>query len=570
MDHSRIRVMRENTIPFLIVLLIAGIAVYFNSFFNGFIWDDQTIIVLNEYIRGWSNLPAIFTTDLHQFSLEQSNFYRPLQVLSYTLDHSFWKLKPMGYHITNVLWHILNAMLVYFLFNAAGKRSAGEKTETKWPAFLTALIWLVHPLHTQCATYASGRADLLVTAFILSTLLSHMAGNVVWTAGFFVLALLSKEYALITPLLLLMVDSFLYIQRAQWTLGRMLKRYGALLIVLAVYIILRLTVLSFPSSSDDIIYPHLGFRILTSAKAIGILIGFLAVPLKLSFLRNIDWVAPEADGAAYLCLAAVLGLIAFSFVIRKKNPLAAFGLFWFFLAYMPYMNIIPLNANVSEHWMYLSSIGLIFALVSAVGTEIRSGRGRQVAVYLAALLVVFYGARLVRRNFDFRDEIVFYEKEIKENPDNARVHYNLGTAYVKQGNYEKGIPLLERTVALDPKYAGAYGNLGQTYYELGQLDKAIEYYEKADALSDALVENPVNLARAYAQTGQYDKAVPLLEKALKLRPNHVGALNDLGVEYGRRGEYDRAEELFRRVLQIEPNNIAAQRNLALIEELRQR
>ena len=337
-----------------------------------------------------------------------------------------------------------------------------------------------------------------------------------------------------------------------------------------VYILLRLTVLFFPSTSDQTVYPGLLARVLTSAKAIMILFGTLAFPLKLSFLRNIDWVLPGSDGIAYLCLATVVGLIILSFMIRKKEPSVSFGLFWFFVSYLPYMNIIPLNANVSEHWMYFSSVGLIYAAVCGVGHMARTPRARQAAVCLAVLLAAVYGFRLVQRNADFRNEITFYEKEIKDNPDNARVHYNLGTAYVKQGNYEKGIPLLERAVELKPNYAGAYGNLGQTYYLLGQMDKAIEYFEKAEALPDLLVENPVNLARAYAQTGQYDKVIPLLEKALKLRPNHVGALNGLGIEYGRRGDYDKAEALFKRALGIAPNNTPAKRNLDLIQELRRR
>jgi len=560
--------MRKNTILFSIVLFVAGIAVYFNSFSNGFIWDDQTIIVSNEFIRNWSNLPAIFTKDLHHFSLEQSNFYRPLQTLSYTVDYTFWKLNPMGYHISNTIGHIINAILLFFLFNAVGQRLAKEEIGTKWISFFTSLIWLVHPIHTQCTTYASGRADILMMMFILSGVLSHIARKTVLTAVFFIFALLSKEYALVTPLLLLLIDYFLIFQQKEWKLEQVFKRYTSVLVISTVYIILRITVLSFPSSSSETTYPDLFYRVLTSAKAIFILLGSLAAPFKLSFLRNIDWVSSGSYGAAFLCMVAVLILLILSFVSRKKYPQVAFGLFWFFLCYLPYMNIIPLNANVSEHWMYLSSGGLIYAVINVFKNKVHTPRRHQVAVCFMVFLVIVYGFRLVKRNFDFRNEIIFYEKEIQRNPNNALIHYNLGTAYIKKNNYEKGITYLEKTIVLDPKYASAYGNLGQAYDELGQADKAIEYFEKADSMPGELIENLVNLAHAYAQAGQYEKAIPLLKKTLKLRPNHIGGLNGLGIEYGRRGEFDKAEGLFKQVLQIDPNNNAAQRNLDFLEKLR--
>src|SRR6185295_4749052 len=152
------------------LLAAIGLLVYANSFHNDMIWDDLVIIPPNEYIQTF-DVRKIFTTDVHHFSYQTSNFYRPLQMLSYAVNYKFGGLNVFGYHLINTLIHIVNAWLIFLIFMRLNERLLLAETR-KWRVgvLLGTILWLVHPIHTQNTTYISGRADLLVAMFALAAI----------------------------------------------------------------------------------------------------------------------------------------------------------------------------------------------------------------------------------------------------------------------------------------------------------------------------------------------------------------------------------------------------------------
>ena len=189
----------------IVLVFLLGIGLYANTFGNSFVWDDELLVIRNGYIKDWSHFPEIFKINLFHSISRKGNYYRPLQSLSLLFDYSLWGLRPFGYHLTNVLLHIANAVIIYFLI--------GMISRSRRISLLTALLFLVHPIHTQAVTYISGRADPLAAFFFLlafylyvkSVALNKLAPYL-GSLLFFLLALLSKEAALIFPLTLLLYE----------------------------------------------------------------------------------------------------------------------------------------------------------------------------------------------------------------------------------------------------------------------------------------------------------------------------------------------------------------------------
>jgi len=556
------------------IIILAGLIVYFNTFDNDFIWDDDLLVIRNEYIRSFRHIIDIFLTDVHRFGNIRSNFYRPTQTLTYMIDYTFWKLNPHGYHITSALIHILNGALLYITFFSIIYRLRSSQpskhiARTRYLALATAVLWVVHPIHTQCVSYISGRADLLATTFILLTIYSYITARKKYiTFIFFFFALISKETSLITPILLIGYDAICEPQK-RYALSNIKpkERYLPFLIMVVVFIILRCTVIKFPGAPFMEPKVDLYSRFLTNVKAIMILLGLLCLPLYLSMTRNIPWEITVFDIKIFTSMVFLFLVIFYAVSQRKKDRLSAFGIMWFFTAYLPTMNIFPINANVSEHWMYIPSMGFFLIISFLFLDRFLLTWNTKINAALVIMLAAFYGYLTIMRNVDWQNEITFYHKTLKDGSNSARVHYNLGNAYGLKDMYDEAEKHYRIALDLIPDYPEALSNLGLLYYRRGEVDEAIPLYERANGLKGDLVENHANLGLAYEKKGRYAEAEREFRRTLELNPNHSSALNGLGVILGYRGEYEKAAELFRKAFRSDPKNIDAKSNLEQLVKL---
>ena len=143
----------------VILIILLGFAAYGNSFNNEFVWDDKNLIGNNAYIKDLSHMLSIFSKDLGAGSGKEYNAYRPVQLITYVIDYSLWKLNVRGYHLTNILLHICVALGIYCLINVL--------FHNNFLSLLTGSFYVVHPIHTEAVTYISGRADSLALLFML-------------------------------------------------------------------------------------------------------------------------------------------------------------------------------------------------------------------------------------------------------------------------------------------------------------------------------------------------------------------------------------------------------------------
>ena len=216
----------------LILLCLAAFAILAANLTNPLFWDDQYFILENSYVHSF-DIVNIFTKNADAGAGIESQYYRPLSILTYAVDWALHQNKPFFYHLVNNLLHIANGVLLYLLLK--------KLLEKETLAIFTAAIFLLHPIHTNTIAYVSGRDSLLAAAFILLTLLLYPK-HYLWSHLTFILALLSRETALVAPILILLTNYKAFHAH--------LKKIIPFFAVGAIYLLLRLTVLNFGQTQN--------------------------------------------------------------------------------------------------------------------------------------------------------------------------------------------------------------------------------------------------------------------------------------------------------------------------------
>ncbi|MBP7056306.1 MAG: tetratricopeptide repeat protein, partial [Candidatus Omnitrophica bacterium] len=477
------------------------------------------------------------------------NFYRPIQMITYMIDYSLWGKDPFGFHLTSVLLHIAVALALYRLLNMFfGDRRV---------SFFAALLFVVHPIHTEAVSYIAGRADMLVALFVILFLAGYIksldGGPVdgVMAVLCYALALMSKEYALIA---LPLVGLYHYVFRKRSNRGLM----AMLFIITVIYIFLRATVFNFPTfnkAGGGPFFERLpGFFV-----AITQYVRLLILPFDL----RMEYGSPSFSYIDPRCIAGVfiLGILIWFMIKAKYNKPVLFFLIWFFATLLPVSNIYPINAYMSEHWLYMPSMG-IFCLVSYGLFKVFDK-----SVFLClpltvfmAFLVAFYSYLTIIQNGYWKDAVTFYERTLKFNPRSDRVSSNLATEYMMRGEYDRAIELFQKTAATSTDPAGLYNNLGIAFSTIKNELEAINAYKKAIEANPEFAEAYNNLGVSYAQVGDKQNAVEAFRKAIEINPNYAEAYNNLGSETTDPGL---AVEAYEKALEIRPNYASACYNLSV-------
>lgn len=594
----------KKTIVFFILLVI-GFGIYANSFNNELFWDDNDVIVNNEYIKDWQHLPQFFTECLIAGAGQASNYYRPLLLVTFSVDYHIWGLNPVGYHITNTLFHIVVAFLVFlFIFRlqqlARGGGSSGGVEENKEGKgfiecnksyilpFVVSLIFLIHPLQTEAVTYVAGRGDPLSSIFSLLAILFYIdhrtgrsqSGHYAAAILFFILGLLVKEQVIFLPALILLVELVLFAGRGRdrrpetgkenikFRFTSIVKNITPWAVISIIYFILRLTILNFEDLLDgfdhDPLYDnHPWFRVLTFGRVMINYFRLLFAPLEL----HMAWEVPIITSVFNVYVLGFLGIAAvIAFVCIKTwkyDRLITFGFAWFFIILAPRTNIIKMNRPMYEHWLYLPLVGFFLALfcLAILGYKYIENRNKEFSRYLMyvslVILVVYLGwlaVRTVDRNNDWQDPITFYTKNLQYTPNSYIQHNNLGMIYAEKGEYQKAIEHYKKSRQLQEKYPQVYYNLGNSYRELGRTDEAVKQYKKAIRVAPRFYFPYNNLLNIYASRGEKRKAFSLLEEMDDIFDNDQ-YLYTRGVVFYRFGEYGRAIDSWKRLLDKDPNNM---------------
>jgi tetratricopeptide (TPR) repeat protein len=542
----------------ILLIIILGCIVYANTLKGKFIYDDISLIKYNEHIKSWASLPKILTEDLGAGSGQLSIFNRPIQMMTYIMDYSFWGLNEAGYHITNILLHILVSLCIYAL---AGMLGVGRPVR-----LLTSLLFIAHPLHTEAVAYISGRADPLATLFIILCAIFYIKQSLRDnTAAFvsmlvcYVLALFSKEYSAITPLLFLLYS---YIFKTK--LRR--KEFFSLLVITAVYLIIRIAVLKYTpmTASAGFLQRAPGFFIAVTQY---LRLLFLPFDLHMGYGKKLFGFY---DLRAILGIVITAFLLSYAFKKRNNDKLVSFSILWFFITILPESNLIyPINAFMAEHWLYLPSLGFFLILARGLTYLYQKTKLKYAAFSFIICLLFFYSFLTIKQNHYWREPIPFYERTLKYAPDNWELYYNLALNYEDNGNNREAIALYRKVLEIKPKDVNTYFHLANIYHSLGQDPEAIRLYNEAIALNPSNALLYYWFGHFYDEAGKTKQALELYNKAMEKSPSFALIYISLGKIYNKLGEKDKAIAMFDKaivllkpVLGLEPDYAIVHSNLA--------
>ncbi|MBI5643270.1 MAG: glycosyltransferase family 39 protein [Deltaproteobacteria bacterium] len=410
-------------LPYL-VLTLSVLFIYWQALSFDFIpsWDDKEYVLDNIHIQSLSaeNLKFIFTNTYF------SN-YAPLHLLSYSIDFAIWGLKPAGYHLTNIILHILNACLLFTLVSRiTGDRKAG---------FIASLIFSLHPINIENVAWISERKTLLTTFFSFLSIVSYLnfRDALKWRYYIlcfvlFLLALLAKPLTVTLPLALLAYELFIKKERKGILFPFPLFLLSILGAVMAMWAHMSHHSIEQSSLTLDVLFGTV-YPTMTPIywKYVKLIIwpmglsGFYDAPIYGSFLDAV----PAVSVIAWVSLTVL--------ILCKGGGQMRFWYLWFWIWLLPVSNIIPIPVYYADRYMYLPAIGF-FALAGLGVSKISKAPSFEKIVYaVAAIIIVFYGAAAFSRAGVWRNEVSFWKDTAEKSPGQDKARLNLGYAYEMEG-----------------------------------------------------------------------------------------------------------------------------------------
>ena len=550
--------MKRRTIYLSIITALVVIC-YSNIFFNQFVWDDEDFIVKNPDIGEVSNIPEYFAHPGY------GGLYRPLKNVLAIVTYKIWGLNTFGYHLNGFLLHLFSTILVFYISLRLFKKENA--------AFFAALIFAVHPIHTERVAGMTASFDLLGIAFYLLSFLMYLkfreAGSrkyFYYSLFAFVIALLSSEEAITLPLVVIgyeMVFNHNKIKNAfsKAAVKETAKKIWAYFAALSFYLITHFAVLGRAARSSEFITGDFYSTMLTMARVIIKYIRMLLFPVNLSLNDTMPFSTSVFDFRVIASLIIIALVVTYAFRQSTKNKAASFAVFWFFITLVPFYNIAPIDSLYAERYLYLPSlsIGIIFSLLFLKIKEYR----KWLAIPVIVLLVLLLSAGTINRNSEWKNGEVLWSKTIETSPSYFGGYNNLGIIYLGQGKDIEALNLFMKTIEIKPEYAEAYNNIGIIYKRAGDYNSSIGYYKRAISLKERYGEAYYNLGTLYNELGEFDKAVASLSEAIRVKPTYAKAYNNIGIAFMNKGKIDEAIEKFNKAIELNPGYGEAQKNLEI-------
>lgn len=549
----------------IIVILTLTIGIYSVSLSNDFIYDDTFTIKGNMFIRDWGNFPDLFSKTFFSRSHEES--YRPIVTLTYFLDYSVWRLNPSGYHLTNILIHSANIVLLYlFLLSLSLDRKI---------AFFSALLFAVHPVQAEAVNAISFREDLLVVFFLLPAFLLFLKiytnSGIGWIKRLalyllslllYLLALLSKEMAVVFPLFLIGYYFCFTEQKQERNLFiSLFIGYAAITIG---YLFLYFGPFNNPNPTA---ISTLGFfiRILTLPKILVSYLLLILFPWELNADYVIKFSSSLFEFSVLFPIFILSGAGVAFFVLAIKRRKEVFGLWWFFAGLLPVMNIIPIYNVMAERYLYMPFVGISLFFSTGLIYLFRWAANKD-SLKLWIRVVVTLGvitlmSRTVLRNMDWKNDFSLWSKTVVTSPESDKAHNNLGIAYVKQGLLDKAMTEYGKALEINPYHIRARNNLGVVYVKQGLLEKALAEYKAALEIDPYHAEAHNNIGDVYNKKGLLNLAMVAFKEAIRINPDFAHAHYNLGAVYDIRGLLNNAITEYKKALKINPDFRLAKDNL---------
>jgi tetratricopeptide (TPR) repeat protein len=573
-------------------------------------YDDGPFVTQNPNVASglsWANTGWAFRTGF-------GGNWQPLTWLSHMLDAQLFGLKPAWHHLTSLLFHLANTVLLFLLLQSL--------TGAPWRSALVAALFALHPLHVESVAWVAERKDVLSAFFFMATLLTYsryaearsleskvqslesevqgqepevsthppaleitppisrftfhvprfdVPSSIFYllALAFFALGLMSKAMLVTVPFVLLLLDYWPLSRLQLKTQDSKLKTFPALLLEKLPFLALSATscVVTFATQrTSDSVFP-LAYLSLTE-RATNALVACA------TYLRQMFWPAGLAVfyplpntlpvGTVVLAGAVLLGITVWAIGFARRRPHRVVGWFWFLGMLAPVIGLVQVGLQQrADRYTYLPLIGLFILLVWEVSDALSRWRLPRIVCGAVTGLALLCCAAWTRAQLRYwqNSETVF-RHAIAVTKDNWLAHYNLAEALSDPGRRKEAVAEYDRALAIHPRFARAHNNLGNLLLLRGQVDEAIAHWQQALEIEPGLAGGHLNLGIVLLGKGQVDEAIAHLERALAIDPGLANAHNSLGHAMLRKGRPADALAHFREAVRLRPDFARAHCNLA--------
>lgn len=568
---------KKTIVPVLLIIALSFVS-YFNIFQNEFVWDDHVFILDNPDIRSVSNLPLFFSQDV-------DGLYRPLRSLHYAFVYSAAGKNEFLYHFNSLFLHTIISILVFWIiFEIIGRRNV---------SLLAALIFAAHPIHTGRVTNITAGFDLLGIFFMLLSFYLYIKYSKLGLKKYFLFSLLfsliavfASEEAVVLPLVVVLYEFCFNREKFSGILSKnssnneklpifknnLIKSFIPYFVAALFYIAIRFFVIGVKGRIEEYLAGNFFLMMLTMLKVYVYYIYLLIFPVNLTLFRDIIPAASIFDFKV-LISALILSMVFFFAIKFNKNKILFFSVFWFFIALMPFSNILPLQVFMAERYLYVPSIAFsllvshaIIALFNNKSANLNNKKIIQCGTLIFVILLLgFYVFSTVNRNRDFRDDLTLWSRTVATNPDNSRAHDNLGFTYERAGETEKALDEFEKAVKLQPNNFRAWANFGVALAKFGAYNESINALKKSIEIRD-YHKTYDKIGLVYAEIGMENEAIGSFKEAIKIKPRYAKAHNDLATVYGKLGQFELALQEFNEAIRIDRDYADAHFNLGILLE----
>ncbi len=508
-----------------VVLILVTLAVYCQvrqfDFTN---FDDNFLVFENIHIQSGITVDALHWA----FTTNHGDLWNPFLWLSFMLDYQLYGLNAGGYHVTNLILHILSALLLFWVFE--------RMTKALWPSAFVAAVFALHPLHVESVAWVTERKDVLSAFFWMLTLCLYarytekpvLKSYLLVLAGFFC-ALMSKAMAVTLPVIMILLD--------YWPLNRFEARKGSRILwqvkekapffflsVIFSFIVFyvqyyRPSLKHLPQMTS----PPLGSRLINAAVSFVTYLEKTFWPHDMAAFYPFPFylTAQEIIVSVMIIMAVTLAVTANA----KRAPYLFTGWFWFTAAILPVIKILQVGSDgMADRYHYLPSIGLSVMIVWGVSSLFKSESARKYILFPSALAVIALLAAVSWHQCGYwKNSVTLFNHALKVTYNNHLAHGQLGQALLDEGKSTEAIVHFNEALRIMPGYPEIYNQRGAAFIMQGEYRRAIDNFNDHIRLSPDDPNPYNNRGYVYSILGRYDLALEDFNKTIKLNPDDANA-----------------------------------------------
>jgi len=560
----------------LIVLALFGRAIYFD-FVN---LDDTRYVYENDHLKKGLTASGILWT----FTTTYAEFWHPLTWLSLLIDYQLYGRWAGGYHLTNVLLHLVNTLLLFILFQ--------KMTESPLKSFILSALFALHPLHVEPVAWISARKDVLSTLFFMLTLLTYVrytkspsSWHLLLSLFFYLLGLMGKPMVVTLPFLMMLLD-FWPLRRLYPTeplkdtkkgkktkapssstpnitlqegLIRSLKEKIPFFALTAV-----MSIVAYMAQRKE---PIKAFPFM--ARLANAFISYVTYLVKTAFPFDLAVFYPFPTDISYLkatlCAVIVIAISLFLLFRAKRFPPLFVGWFWYVGTLFPVIGIVQVGKHaLADRYTYIPLIGIFLALIYGTPPFWEKRRYSKIVVSVTIIFSLSFLSVLTYRQLSYwQNDFTLFHHALSVTKNNALAHNNLGAAYKEKGNLTEAEARYREALRIEPDNYLYHINLAGVLSDLGEEKEALYHYREGLKLNPRDVRAHNNFGIILAKEGKIEEAMEHFATAIKLDPTYALAYGNMGKALFSLGRTEEAIFHFRKAVNLDAHFLEAHYNLAV-------